>query len=882
MHGRNRGVSRVGQRVIGMWMAMLGCLSVADAGQAQTSQVWQWGAELGPRYRVPGLSGATGLSSGSFHRLVLKSDGTAWAWGENIHGQLGDGTVTYRSLPIPVVGLSHVVLIAAGYYHNLVKKADGTIWTWGQNSYGQLGDGTTTDHPVPIPVSGLTNVIALSVGERHSLALKADGTVWAWGNNEFGQLGDGTTIAHFIPAPVSGLTNVVAISAGGRHNLALKSDGTVWAWGQNSKGQLGDGTITQRSVPVRVSGLAGMIQLAAGEDYSLALKSNGTVQSWGNNTYYQLGRAYGINYLTTPGEVFTVTDILAIAASNGMCQGLKADGSVWAWGADDPSHNGGFWYGAICQVSGLPNILAVSTGFFNSALLLADGTVWACGTINSEINELGFPYRWEDGVVSNRTTPMLLSELTNISTIAAGYQHRLALKLDGTVWAWGRNNLGQLGDGTTIDRLNPAPVSGLNGVIDISAGGGILYHAHSLALKADGTVWAWGGAGAVGDGTFVDRSFPVQVSGLTHIIQIEAGQSHSLALKVDGTVWAWGDNGRGCLGDGTNIFARNTPVQVINLTDVIAVSAGSWLSLAVKLDGTVWAWGGGWAGQLGDGTTTPSRNTPVQVSGLTNVIAVAAGYSFSVALKSDGTVWAWGLNDAGQLGDGTTTNRLTPVQVSGLTDVVSISAGISYCLAQKSDGTLWGWGDNSYGQLMDGTSTKRLVPVQSRVPRVSAVATGDGNIVAILSTVSVSGALTLEDSAYDAAAQPITFTLRPVYGGAEIVRTEPVSPSGLFSLTDIPQTLYTLHIKGAQYLAANVSLDTSNGSVSGVSALLRAGDANDDNSVDVLDLDQLIQAFDSGPGAPNWNPGADFNGDGSVDVLDLDLLVRNFDVQGDA
>ncbi|MFH1321674.1 MAG: T9SS type A sorting domain-containing protein [Bacteroidota bacterium] len=323
----------------------------------------------------------------------------------------------------------------------------------------------------------------------------------------------------------------------------------------------------------------------------------------------------------------------------------------------------------------------------------------------------------------------------NIITIDAGYGHSLAVGDNGNIWTWGFNDYGQLGDGTTMNRNRPVYISG--GGKDVAGGS----H-HSLAVKADGMVWAWGNNfnGQLGDGTTIMKTIPIQVSGLTDVIAVAAGSSHSLALKDDGTVWAWGYNGRGQLGDGTTIN-RHTPVQIVGpggtgfLTDIIAISAGWMYSMALKSDGTVWAWGSNSYGELGDGTNTP-RYTPVQVIGLTDIIAINSkgfGNYHSMALKSDGTVWTWGLNNFGQLGDGTTINKKLPIQVGGgLTDVIAISAGFYHSLAVKSDGSLWGWGRNMNGQLGDGTSNNRLFPVQSIGVTGTMITTGGGSHSIIL------------------------------------------------------------------------------------------------------------------------------------------------------
>jgi hypothetical protein len=250
----------------------------------------------------------------------------------------------------------------------------------------------------------------------------------------------------------------------------------------------------------------------------------------------------------------------------------------------------------------------------------------------------------------------------------------------GTPWAWGYNPDGRLGDGTTTVRYAPVQVSGLTGVVALAGG-----ERHSLALKDDGTVWAWGANyyGQLGDGTTTQRLTPVQVSGLSGVIAIAGGGSHSLALKGDGTAWAWGRNSEGQLGDGTT-EVRRTPVQVSGLSGVTAIAGGDFHSLAAKGDGTVWSWGHNDLGQLGDGTSGTQRLTPVQVSGLSGVIAVAGGGKFSLALKGDGTVWGWGYNGYGQLGDGTNITRLTPVQVSGLTGMGALAAGQHHSLAVAS------------------------------------------------------------------------------------------------------------------------------------------------------------------------------------------------------
>ncbi|ROL62509.1 T9SS C-terminal target domain-containing protein [Bacteroidetes/Chlorobi group bacterium ChocPot_Mid] len=340
----------------------------------------------------------------------------------------------------------------------------------------------------------------------------------------------------------------------------------------------------------------------------------------------------------------------------------------------------------------------IAAGMHHSLALKNDGTVWAWGS-NSD-GQLG------DGTNTDSHVPVKVDSLKSIIAIARGCFHSLALKNDGTVWAWGWNKYGQLGYGTSTDiSYVPVQVDSLTSIIAIAAG---MYH--SLALKNDGTVWAWGynNHGQLGNGTNTDSNVPVQVTSLTSIIAIAGGYGHSLALKSDGTVWAWGYT-----------YYSNVPVKVDSLKSIIAIAGGWWHSLALKNDGTVWAWGNNNLGQLGNGTNTYTySNVPVKVDSLTSIIAIAAGGWHSLALKSDGTVWAWGYNNYGQLGNGTNTDSNVPVKVDSLTSIIAIAGGVYHSLALKNDGTVWAWGFNQFGQLGDGTNTNSNVPVQTSITNV--------------------------------------------------------------------------------------------------------------------------------------------------------------------
>ena len=257
-------------------------------------------------------------------------------------------------------------------------------------------------------------------------------------------------------------------------------------------------------------------------------------------------------------------------------------------------------------------------------------------------------------------------------------------------------------------------MSGLVDAVSVSAGA-----AHACASKADGTVWCWGSnaRGQTGSGSPIDTAniVPIQVSELAGVAAVASGGDHSCAI-IGGAVWCWGSNSRGQLGDGLShqICAGSdcsrVPVQVSGLSDVVAIELGNQHSCATRTDGSAWCWGYNAAGCLGDGSNT-DRPTPVQVSGLTDVATLSGGWNIhSCATRTDGSAWCWGYNSNGQLGNGNTTNHLTAVQVSGLADTVSIAAGQDSSCSLQTDGSVWCWGYNSNGRLGDGTTTERHLP----------------------------------------------------------------------------------------------------------------------------------------------------------------------------
>ncbi len=369
--------------------------------------------------------------------------------------------------------------ISGGDVHAAVLKKDGTVWTWGQNTLGQLGDGTTTDRTTPVQVNGLSDVIAVAAGRTMIMALKSDGTVWTWGLNNYGELGDGSTVTYGkdadgkdikvirnVPGPVVGLNDVVAIAAGRSTGAALKNDGTVWTWGENTYGTLGDGntnvslTSGSSATPVRVIGLTDIVSIALKRSHILALKSDGTVWAWGHNRNGQFGNGEATGDANSPGPVpVQVSDIsdpgATIATGYWHSMALKSDGTVWTWGDNEA--------GELCdgtlinqltpeKITGLYDLSAIEGGEYQTIALKRNGTVWMCG--NNSAGQLGIGAATEESI----NTPVQVIGLTNVVAITSGKYFSTALKGDGTIWTWGVNNKGQLGDETTTNRAAPVQV----------------------------------------------------------------------------------------------------------------------------------------------------------------------------------------------------------------------------------------------------------------------------------------------------------------------------------------------------------------------------------------------------------------------------------------
>ena len=494
----------------------------------------------------------------------------------------------------------------------------------------------------------------------------------------------------------------------------------------------------------------------------------GSLSALSGNHYFQ----YRANLATTDTTVTPTINDVTISSpywyfiDNGNASQYAIGVPVVAGG----SFSSGSGTGAILSGSGASTTVAlytatstnVSAGYSSGYSLQSDGTVWSWGYNTS--GELG------NNTNTQSLVPVKASVITGATQVTGGEYTAYALKSDGTVWSWGAASYGQLGNGSATASSFPVQVTGLTGVTAISNG-----YSSGYALKSDGTVWAWGynTDGELGNNSTTNSFVPVQVSGLTGVTAISGGQMNAYALKSDGTVWSWGNNSYGQLGNGTTTQS-SVPVQVTGLTGMTAVAgAGGNFAYALKSDGTLWAWGRNISGQLGNNSIVDS-NVPVQVSGLTGVIAVSGGGSSGYAVKSDGTVWSWGLNSVGQLGNNSTVDSLIPIQVSGLTGATSISGKGSSVYALKSDGTVWAWGYNADGELGNNTTTSSSVPLQI-TGLMGGVTFSAGTYSGMFSSglINLGGGIASTTLSYNATVPPLTGLTIDVRGSLDNITWSP-------------------------------------------------------------------------------------------------------------
>ena len=736
-------------------------------------------------------SGFTWVQSkmGDYYSLAIGSDGNIYGWAYGGSGNIGNGATNDKPSPTqafkPNGALPGFVWkqISNLSFASLAIGSDGNLYSWGGNANGQLGDNTTTQRNTPVKVAAPPNTpsrltwLQVSAGwDNTSFGLASDGNLYSWGNNANGQLGDNTTSERHIPGRVSlpNTTTVTAVSFGGSAgtNITKNADGT-WSvttpahargkvdttvsWTLNGQQPdthlayryLDSYTVTFTSADTSCPAPSGMPQnqtLAENKqakrpspdpkangclfdgwfikdtnndskiayDFSQLVTGNITLAAhwtkmdahWALNP--EKGNVLGGQHVTiTPPTInrgIRFNQVSAggyqTASANSFSIGVASDGNAYAWGSNK--------YGQLAQKP-------------------ADASMQKAPV------RVPLP----DGVDSSFT----------YTQIVAGDSHVLAIGSNGILYSWGRNDHGQLGDGTTTDRYQPQPVKDTSGqpfkAVQVSAG-----VADSAAIDSENRVYTWGSE-STGKGQApaysTARKNPTPAAdpdnpGQTlRAVQVSLNWSFAMALDADGNVYTWGYNTNGQLGnntsDSTN-YAAN-PARLPNQSfQATQISAGSWNALAIDTEGNTWTWGYNRYGQLGDGSTSDKYKpqtvqNPTNTSQSLKATQISAGVNHSLAVGQDGSLWAWGWNSNGQLGIGSTVNQNKPALIKDPAnnaqafEAVRSSSGQLHSLAIRQDGNLWAWGDNQYGQLGNNqTAAKSTTPLAVAFNPTPVVLTG--------------------------------------------------------------------------------------------------------------------------------------------------------------
>ena len=719
-----------------------------------------------------GVTEFTQISAGTDYSLAMGSDGNLYSWGETVFNALGrSSSTTPANQPGKVTmpaGVRQFTQISAGYTHSLALGSDGNLYSWGNNTSSQLGRTPTSTMPANQPgkvtmPTGVKQFTQISAGNGYSLAMGSDGNLYSWGDNTNGQLGrnpsaakDGTPGKVAMPAGITITQASAPNMINGYFSLALGSDGNLYSWGDNSASQLGrdtsgkfDSNPGMVDFPEKPKPTGVKFDATAGT--SLTDNKDGT---WSVTTPPHAGGKTDvtINWNMNgqqPDAHLTYTYINPYTVTFDSAGGQQTpgqqritEGRQATRPTSNPSKDGFLFDGwFIKDANGKSDV-----AYDFSQPVTADITLVAHW---SPANTGGWSISPDKGNVLGgqqaTITPPKLNRGIRFSQISAGgYEigrasgFSVGVASDGNAYAWGSNQYGQLGQGSSSStpQKTPARVPLPDGV-DSSftykqavAGG---YHV--LAVGSDGIVYSWGAnnRGQLGDGTTSDRSKPQPVKGADgqpfKAVQVSAGAYDSAAIDLQGRVYTWGSE---CNSGGSYSLSRSTPTLVQDPSgsneglQAVQVAVKWSFIMALDKNGTIYAWGYDDYGQLGNGTSDSSytnQPTPVQYPGKTGqplqAKQISAGSWSALAIDTTDTVWAWGWNDRGQLGNGSTADRqYSPVRVQDPTgtnqgfQASQICTGTNHTLAIDKEGTAWAWGDNGYGRLGNGTVKNARTPTQ--------------------------------------------------------------------------------------------------------------------------------------------------------------------------
>lgn len=682
---------------------------------------------------------APSTASGSLYQI--KQNGTLWVSGMNDTFQLGLGDNIDRSSPTQVGSLTNWKMVsssgykfiygtslAAGVGCALAVKTDGTLWGWGANLNGNLGVGDviTRSSPVQVGLAANWKQVSVSTGyisarTFYTMAVKTDGTLWGWGENSKGQLGINSILSVSTPAQIGTDTNWKVVSTSqitdAGYSIALRTDGTLWGFGSGYNGVLGiGGTGPARSSPVQIGSSSDWDSVYASGSVVYGIKTDNTLWTWGSCSSFVSLNANALNpvsgFFSSPVQITATADWRSVAHDgvyNGV--GIKTDGTLWIWGYNLKLFGLGSSYSSTqtsspVQIGSSSNWATIELhthGHSSICTFLAatktDGTLWTWG-INTpggdpsnytDYNNSyggGLGYTLTGNALITYFSPVQITSTYDWAQIAPRDRAVVGLKKDGTIWGWGYNSNGILGFVSPIannDVSSPTQIGSSSDWSSISS-----FYAGTMAIKKNGTLWGWG-----------DNSYGTLSRPAVNPATATAYWSYPVQIGTEIDTWSLiGSSGYyNFLGirkynTGSDLGQRYISKDyLIDAYPSIATNAGA-------VTPGLWVSGGGAQGELGINDTVNVYSSFVQVSGNTwNKLSDGGGYNFTWAIRNDGTLWGWGSNINGQVGDGTGVSRASPVQIGTENYWNKVSGGTGNSFAIRNDGTAWGVGYNGYGNL---------------------------------------------------------------------------------------------------------------------------------------------------------------------------------------
>ncbi|WP_455202508.1 RCC1 domain-containing protein, partial [Kaarinaea lacus] len=559
---------------VGNWNDWLS-VSVGEShtcGIRQGHSLWCWGANDLGQIGDPSISMSSAIpiqlhpndqwmmvSSGQFFSCAIKVDGTAWCWGNNIDGQLGNLTIDPSPTPIPVATSQRWQWISAGAAFICAIDTEQGLWCWGDNWGGQIGKENFYDAVQPTQVGTSREYAVVATGDYHSCALKQDQSMWCWGHNLYGQLGNGSNLNathEFFTIPQqsgSMVSDWISIDVGYDHVCGIRNSGTLWCWGSNYSAQLATGDWMEASQPRLVENYFNWVQISISSDNGCAIDSVGDLYCWGLSSTGAVGQGSFYDG-STVYPTYIQSDITWLNVSNGVTHtcGLKADNTAWCWGSNN--------YGQ-----------------------LGDGFI-------SDLNGS-----------QDRASPYPVNTTMLWKSLTSGGWHNCGIAMDDRIYCWGWNAAGQLGVGDETERLVPTLISDNSTWKKVRAN-----WSHTCAIKSDDSLWCWGynTSGQLGNGEFGDtaqQNTPVPIASGTSFKDVSLGAWHTCAITINNEKLCWGYNSDGQLATG-NFDAHHLPHSVLQDFNPIDIQLGADVSCLLNDDSSVWCWGANFYGQIGNGT----------------------------------------------------------------------------------------------------------------------------------------------------------------------------------------------------------------------------------------------------------------------------------------